>query len=44
MDNDSFLLSVNTKDIIEGSKNLVDLFDFSSLNENQEIFSKKIKK
>ena len=37
MDTDSFILSVNTKDIIKDLKNLEDLLDFSKLNENQEI-------
>ena len=40
-DTDSFVLSLNTKDIIEHSKNLEDIFDFSNINENHEIFSKK---
>ena len=31
MDTDSFVLSVNTKDIIIDSKNLEDIFDFSNL-------------
>ena len=44
MDTDSFVLEVNTKDIIKDLKNLEDLFDFSNLKENQELFSKKIKK
>ena len=35
MDTDSFVLSVNTKNIIKDLKNLEDLFDFSNLNENQ---------
>ena len=30
--NDSFVLSVNTKVIIKNLKNLEDLFDFSNLN------------
>ena len=41
MDTDSFVLSVNTKDNIKDLKNLEDLIDFSNLNENHEIFSKK---
>ena len=41
MDTDSFVLSVNTKDIIKDLKNLEDLFDFSNLNENHEFFSNK---
>ena len=42
MDTDSFILSVNTKDIIKDSKNLEDKFDFSNLDKNHELFSKKI--
>ena len=38
------MLSVNTKDIIEELKNLECLFDFSNLNENEELFSNKTKK
>ena len=41
MDTDSFVLTLNTKDIIEGLKNLEDLFDFSDLVENHELFSNK---
>ena len=44
MDTDSFVLSVNTKDIIEDSKKLEDIFDFSNLDENHELFSNKNKK
>ncbi len=44
MDTDSFVLSVNTKDFIKDLKNLEDLFDFSNLNENHEIFGNKKKK
>ena len=44
MDTDSFVLSVNSKHIIKDLKNLEDLFDFSYLNENHEIFSNKNKK
>ena len=43
MDTDSFVLSVNTKDIIENLKNLEDLFDFSNLDKDQELFSNKNK-
>ena len=39
MDTDSFILGVNTKDIIKDLENLEDMFDFSSSNENREIFS-----
>ena len=44
MDTDSFVLSVSTKDIINNLKNLEDLFDFSNLDENHDLFTKKIKK
>ena len=43
MDTDSFVLSVNTKHIITDLKNLENLFDFSNLHENHELFSKKEK-
>ena len=39
-----FVLSINTKDIFKDLKNLEDLFDFSNLDENQEIFSNENKK
>ena len=41
MDTDSFILSVNTKDIIKDLKNLEYIFDFSNLDENHELFSEK---
>ena len=44
MDTDSVVLSVNTKDIIKDLKNLEDLFDFFSLNENHGPFVDKNKK
>ena len=44
LDTDSFLLFVNTKDIIKDLKSLEDLFDFSTLNENHELFNNKNKK
>ena len=44
MDTDSFVLSVNTKDIIKDLKNLEDIFDFSNLDESHELFSNKKKK
>ena len=44
MDTDSLVLSVNTKDMITDLKNLDNLIDFSNLNENHEIFSKRINK
>ena len=44
MDTDSFVPSVNTKDIINDLKNLQDLLNFSNLSENHELFSNKNKK
>ena len=44
MHTDSFILSVNTKDIIRDLKNLEDIFDFCNLDENHELFSNKKKK
>ena len=44
MDTDSFVLGVNTKDIIKNLKKLEDIFDFSNLDENHELFSNKNKK
>ena len=44
MDTDSFVLSVNTKNLIKDLKNLEDTFDFSSLDKNHELFSKKKQK
>ena len=41
MDTDSFVLSVNTKDIIKDLKNLEDIFDFSNLDKHHELFSNK---
>ena len=41
---DSFVLSVNTKDIIKDLKNLEDIFDFSNLDKTHELFSNKNKK
>ena len=41
MDTDSFILSVNTKDIIKHLKNLEKIFDFSNLDKTHELFSKK---
>ena len=37
MDTDSFVLRVNTKDIIKDLKNLENLFDFSNLDKNDEL-------
>ena len=44
MDTDSFILSVNTKDIIKYLKNLEDIFDFSNLDKTHKLFSNKNKK
>ena len=44
MDTDSFVLSVNTKDNIGDLKNLEDILDFSTIDENHELFSNKKKK
>ena len=44
IDTDAFVLSVNTNDFVNDLKNLEDLFDFSNLDENHELFSKKAKK
>ena len=44
MDTDSFILSVNKKDIIKDSKNLDDIFDLSNIDKNHELFSDKNKK
>ena len=41
---DSFVLSLNTRDIIKDSKNLEDIFDFSNLDKNHELFSNKNKR
>ena len=44
VDTDAFVLSLNTKDIIKDLKNLEDIFEFSNLDENHELFSNKNKK
>ena len=44
LDTDSFVLSVNTKDIIRDLKTLEDIFDFSNIDKNHELFSNKNKK
>ena len=43
-DTDGFVLSMNTKDIIKGVKNLEDRFDFSNLGKKHEIISNENKK
>ena len=44
MDTDSFVLSVNTEDIVKDLRNMEDIFDYSNLNKNHELFSNKNKK
>ena len=44
MDCDSFVLSIETENIISNLKNLGDLFDFSNLDKNHELFGNKNKK
>ena len=44
MDCDSFVLSIETENIINNLKNLGDIFDLSNLDENHELFSNKNKK
>ena len=41
---DSFVLSLNTKDIVKDLKNLEDIFDFSNLDQTHEIFINKNKR
>ena len=41
MDIDSFVSSVNTKDIVKDLKKLEGMFDFSNLDKNHELFSNK---
>ena len=44
LDTDGMVLSMKTKDIIKDLKNLEDIFDFSNLDENHELFSNINKK
>ena len=44
IDIDGMILSMTTKDIVNDLKNLEDMFDFSNLDENHELFSNKNKK
>ena len=44
LDTEAFVLSVNTEDIIKDLKNLEDVFDFSNIDGNHELFSNKNKK
>ena len=41
LDTDGMILSMKTKDIIKDFKNLENIFDFSKLDENHELFSNK---
>ena len=41
IDTDGMILSMRTKDIIEDLKNLEDIFDFSNLDKNHELFSER---
>ena len=44
IDTDGMILSMKTKDIIKVLKNLEDIFDFSNLDENLELYSNRNKK
>ena len=44
IDTDGMILSMNTKHIIYDLKNSEDIFDFSNVDENHELFSNKNKK
>ena len=44
MDCDSFVMSIETQNIINDLKNLENSFDFRNLNKNHELFSNKNKK
>ena len=44
IDTDGMILSMKTKDIIKDLKNLEDIFDFSNLDENNELLSDENKK
>ena len=44
IDTDGMFLSMKTKDIIKDLKKLENIFDFSNLDENHELFSNKNKK
>ena len=44
VDTDAFVLSLHTNDIIRDLKNLEDIFDFSNLDKNHELFSNGSKK
>ena len=44
LDCDSFILSIKSENIIKDLKNLEDIFDFSNIEENHELYSEKNKK
>ena len=44
MDCDSFVLSIKSENIIKDLKNLEDIFDFSNIDANHELYSEKNKK
>ena len=44
VDTDGMILSMKKENIINDLKNLDDIFDFSNLDENHELFSNKKKK
>ena len=44
IDTDGMILSIKTKDIIKDFKNLEDIFDFSNLDKNHELYSERNKK
>ena len=44
LDTDGMILSMKTKDIIKDLKNLEDIFDFSTLDKNYELYSEKKKR
>ena len=44
MDCDSFVLNLKTENVIKDLKTLENIFDFSNLDENHELFSNKNKK
>ena len=44
IDTDGMILSTNTKDILKDLRNSEDIFHFSNLNENHEIFGNRNRK
>ena len=41
---DSFILSIKSENIINDLKDLENIFDFSNIDENHELYSEKNKK